>query len=143
MTPRISIELYPRLAVATLMAAVLAVPRPEVGAAQQPVPNQVRMGSGGLFGDSPAENELFREQRLRALNIQRQKDLVSDTQKLLLLTAQFHEEIGKQSATQLTPAQLREVTQIEKLARSVREKMTDNEGEPGPVFRTPFETSTP
>jgi hypothetical protein len=64
------------------------------------------------------------EKRLRALNAERQKSLVSDTNKLLKLAQELEAEIGSENPGSLNPAQLHKIAEIEKLARSVKEKMS-------------------
>jgi hypothetical protein len=61
---------------------------------------------------------------LRGLNVERQKEMVSDTNKLLKLARELNAEISSSNSDSLTPAQLRKVGEIEKLARSVKEKMS-------------------
>jgi hypothetical protein len=68
----------------------------------------------------PAE----RERRLRAYNAERQKSMVSDANKLLKLARELDDEVSRTKPDSLTAAQLRKVAEIEKLARSVREKMS-------------------
>ncbi len=81
------------------------------------------------------------EKRLRALNADRQKSLVSDTNKLLVLVNELNAEIARSKADALTAEQLRKVAEIEKLARNVREKMSLSvKGPPSndrDLFRTP------
>lgn len=69
----------------------------------------------------PAE---FTAKQLRALNEERQRALVSDTARLLTLARELNGEVGAVSPDSLTAAQLRKVNEIEKLARSVKEKMS-------------------
>jgi len=76
---------------------------------------------GGLpaaSADSP-----FQQRRLRALNAERQKELVSDANKLLKLTAELNNEVRHNKSDSFTPDQLRQLAKIEKLARSVKDKM--------------------
>ena len=75
--------------------------------------------------------------RIRELNIERQKALVSDTDDLLKLTKQLNAEVARDRSSSLTPEQVRMLAKIEKLAKSVREKMSD------PVQRNIFENSFP
>lgn len=63
------------------------------------------------------------EKRLNAMNEERQKALTADTAKLLKLATELNLEIAESNPGQLTPDQVRMVTEMEKLARSVREKM--------------------
>lgn len=61
---------------------------------------------------------------MRALNAQRQKDLVSDTEKLLKLAKELNEEMAQDGSGNLKRDQLHKVEEIAKLAKSVREKMS-------------------
>lgn len=67
--------------------------------------------------------------RMRKVYLDQQKKMVKDTYKLVDLARKLNTEVAKQNGAALTPAELREVAQIEKLARSVRSKMQ----EPVPV----------
>jgi hypothetical protein len=85
------------------------------------------VGSG-----DPAEEE----KRLRALNAERQKSLVADANKLLKLARELDAEVSAANLDSLTPAQLRKVVEIEKLAHSVKEKMSTSVRE-APMLRQP------
>jgi hypothetical protein len=75
------------------------------------------------FGD--ADRDPFQdERRLRALNAERQKAMVIDTERLLRLVTELNAEISAADSGTLTVAQLRKLAEIEKLARSVKEKMS-------------------
>ena len=54
----------------------------------------------------------------------RQKEMASDADKLLKLTRELNAEINSSNSDSLTPEQLRKVDKIEKLARSIKEKMS-------------------
>jgi len=82
------------------------------------------------------------ERRLNALNIERQKEMVSDTNKLLKLARELNEEIAANSSATLTDDQLHKIAQIEKLARGVKQKMADGTGQPGPPMQGPFAIPT-
>ena len=79
----------------------------------------------------------FRERRIRELNVQRQKEMMSDTEKLLKMTADLNAEVAKNHTAELTPDQLRTLQKIEKLAKSVKDKMSN------PVQGTIFQDSFP
>ena len=49
------------------------------------------------------------ERRLSALNIERQKQMVADTNKLLKLAKELNDEVAVQMPATLTPEQLRKV----------------------------------
>lgn len=82
-------------------------------------------------------NGNFQARRIRELNVERQKEMVSDTDDLLKLTAQLNEEVAKDHASTLTSNQMRLLARIEKLAKSVRDKMTN------PVQGSIFEDNFP
>jgi hypothetical protein len=86
---------------------------------QQPI-GQHMGGMDGLPGDNPIQNGNL----LRALNADRQKSLVSDTNKLLRLVNELNAEIARTNPNALTEAQLHKVAEIEKLARNVKDKMS-------------------
>ena len=69
-------------------------------------------------------------------NIERQKSMVSNTNKLLKLAGELNTEISSSNRDSLTPEQLRKVGEIEKLARSVKEKMSTSVGN-APVYQAP------
>lgn len=92
----------------------------------------------GAIGDSTSPlvgdpgNLEMEAKRLDALNAARQKSLVSDTNKLVKLTAELNAQINSTRPASLTEAQMRMVAEIEKLARNIREKMcTSVKGVPG------------
>ncbi len=111
---------------AWLLWLVLALP----AAAQNGVPYQPsqaspqfklpRQASASEF-DQP--DPMMEQHRLKILNVARQKAMVSDANKLLKLVNELNDEIARNNAATLTPAQLRKVAEVEKLARSVKEKM--------------------
>jgi hypothetical protein len=69
------------------------------------------------------------QRRIRALNIERQKQMVSDSDKLLKLARELNEEVAKANTGTLTLDELHKIAEIEKLARNVRQRMTDAAGE--------------
>ena len=88
-------------------------------------------------------NPTLGEQRVRSLNVERHKSMVSDTEKLLKLARQLDAEIASNSSDELTPEELRKVAEIEKLAHNVKAKMAQSFGD-GPEFRpTPIPLSGP
>jgi hypothetical protein len=92
-------------------------------------------GMGGLHPHtdlSPLSSEdadpAMVERRIRALNIERQKQIVADTDKLLKLARELNEEVAKANTGTLTPDELHKIADIEKLARNVRQRMTEGVG---------------
>jgi nitric oxide reductase activation protein len=64
------------------------------------------------------------EQNLAKLrNTERQKQLVSDTQKLLALAQELKADVDKSTKDTLSVDVVRKADEIEKLAHSVKEKM--------------------
>ncbi len=113
-----------------LCAAGLVAAFGVTGRAQQPqlgTPNSIGNGlsqPGGPFGTGGDEVDTVQaERRLNALNAERQKSLTADAEKLLKLAAELNQEIAQSNPGALTPAQLRMVAEIEKLAHNVRDKM--------------------
>jgi hypothetical protein len=140
-----------RLAV-WMMALALGSGLAAMGGAQSqqgPGPNS---GQGGVQGQGSmrgtfnhpdinpfsAESDvdpMMVEKRIRALNAERQKEMVTDTNKLLKLAKELNDEVASTDREAFTPEQLRKIAEIEKLARTVRERMTAGQGA-GPVMIT-------
>jgi len=115
-------------AVLALCTALLAGPS---GSAQagptQPrpmLPQPIGQSVGGEIDEQRNGNSIQNEKMLRALNADRQKSLVADTDRLLRLVNELNAEISRANPESLTPAQLRKVAEIEKLAHNVKDKMS-------------------
>ncbi len=79
---------------------------------------------GGPYGAmSPAEQA--RMERAHRADIR--QTVESDTEKLLKLAQELDDEISRTAPNALTPAQLKKVAEIEKLAHKVQAKMTEFE----------------
>lgn len=92
----------------------------------RPAPMPTDPAASGDYDPTAAERQL------NALNIERQKEVVSDTNKLLRLAMELNDEVAANNSATLTDDQLRKMAQIEKLARSVKQKMADGIGRPDP-----------
>ena len=89
------------------------------------LPSPQVVGSMPDPNDSPREsNPALEQQRLQEIKIERRARLVSDTDKLLKLTARLDSEVTQTRATSLTRKQRRILAKIEKLARSVKQNMS-------------------
>lgn len=66
---------------------------------------------------------IFYERRLRMLNAAQHNSMVADTDKLVKLVAELNAEVSQSNAKSLTPQQLHMVSEIEKLAHGIRDKM--------------------
>jgi hypothetical protein len=72
---------------------------------------------------SDLSNPIQAEKMQLARNIDRQKALVADTNRLLKLASELNDEVNGAHSGALTDSQLIKVAEIEKLAHSVREEM--------------------
>jgi hypothetical protein len=77
-------------------------------------------------------DSIMMERRLRALNIDRQKQMVADTNKLLKLARELNAEVASSNSDSFTPDQLRKIAEIEKLAHSIKGRMADGVTQPVP-----------
>jgi hypothetical protein len=114
-----------RAAIALLLLASALTVSP---AGQIDAPPRWTPGSRGIsvFDDAPDPVRGFSERRLRALNAERQKSLVADTQKLLKLARELNTELQNSDGAALTPAQGGKMAEIEKLAHHVKQKMSES-----------------
>jgi hypothetical protein len=76
------------------------------------------------FNNFPDNDPAAKERQLRVLNAERQRSMVSDADKLLKLARELEDEISRTNPESLTQDQLRKIAKIEKLARSVKDKMS-------------------
>lgn len=72
-----------------------------------------------------------------ALAAERQKEMISDTYKLLKLAKQLNYDVAASGTDTLTPDDMHRLAEIEKLARSVKEKMAI-EGQTPPIQTSPL-----
>ena len=113
------------------VALVLGIPvAGQSGFQQFPSTSNGRLGqhypdSTGPFGDDSNSPD---KKRIRMLNAERQKALISDTEKLLKLAKELNDEVTGSDSTSMSDAQLRKVAEIGKLAHSVKEKMSYSVG---------------
>jgi hypothetical protein len=77
---------------------------------------------------SAEADPVYDQRRMKALNADRHRSMVSDTEKLLQLAKQLDSEIAGNSTDGLTSQEMKQVAEIEKLARSVKEKMARSFG---------------
>jgi hypothetical protein len=89
-----------------------------------PYPQPIGQRAGDSINGIPPGDPSEHDERLRALNRERQKAMISDTNKLLKLVSEFDSEVRSANLDTLTPAQLRKLAQIEKLAHNVKDKMS-------------------
>lgn len=78
------------------------------------------------IGDRGDKGDTFpaaQEKQLKLRNDDRQKRLVSDTEKLLALATQLHADVAKTDKNVLSLDVVRRAEEIERLARGVKERM--------------------
>ena len=89
-----------------------------------PSPSIGRMGKDNpLADDTPESQQQMEMQQARARNAERQKQLVADTQRLVALATELEDEVNKSSKDMLSLDVVRKADEIDKLARTVRDKM--------------------
>lgn len=122
------------------LALVLAWPGGTQNGPQQPhggLGQQMGQHGDDSLSDLGVQYPMEQEKRLRALNALRQKSLVEDTNKLLKLAAELNAEVSSAHPDSLTAEQIHKLAEIEKLAHSVKEKMSTSVREPQ-GFPPPF-----
>jgi hypothetical protein len=101
------------------------------GQTQGPVPPAVPTGIPGVNpGTSPDNDPMTRRMSAEMVvkrNIQRQQEIIADTNKLLQLAQQLNSDVSKSSKDTLSISVVKEAEEIEKLAKSVKEKMRDGQ----------------
>lgn len=106
----------------------------------QYVPRQggqlTRQGGSDDYPPNPA----MTAKRMTALNADRHKTMVSDTEKLVKLARQLDAEIASNPTDELTPEEIHKLETIEKLAHTVKAKMAESFGG-GPEIKPIFPPS--
>jgi Spy/CpxP family protein refolding chaperone len=127
------------LALLAALPAAAQAGHPEPGG----TPAQARgPRSNDPFADLGDHDSAEQEKRLRALNADRQKSMVSDANKLLKLVTELNAELTSSNPDSLSANQLRKLAEIEKLAHSVKDKMsTSVRGTP--LYPQPFGRDLP
>jgi hypothetical protein len=97
---------------------------PSMGGQPMSTPHGFPQDAGPFSTNVDPTDDIQAEKRMTALNAERQKSMISDSAKLLKLANELNNEIAQSNTGELTPAQLRTVAEIEKLAHNVRDKMT-------------------
>lgn len=115
----------PLVAACLLVCAVPAGAQHSGGytAAQTAGPTNVHNVDGTHEPEFPDPNSRGQEQMADRRNTERQRQLIADTEKLFQLAQQLRDEVAKSNKDQLSIPVVKRSEEIEKLARSVKEKM--------------------
>lgn len=97
--------------------------------AQQGPPQPPRIPGENTTPTSEPDPTLrkMNEQMSAARNTQRQKLIVDDTAHLLQLAQQLNDEVSKSSKDMLSLSVVKKADEIEKLAKTIKDKMRDGE----------------
>jgi len=118
-----------------LVAVGLAVP--SVAQQSQPAQPNASGASKSKSGDPLDPNNSMAMRMARERNVLRQKQIVADTNQLLLLAQQLNESVSKSNADQLAVDVVKTAAQIQKLAKSIKDKMREESGTPCVFFDQP------
>ncbi len=114
--------LLPALLLGTLTSAAQANQSDQLSAPSSPPMNRGGM-DGNHVKDAPSLSPQMQEQMADRRNSDRQKQLMADTEKLLQLAQQLRDEVARSNKDQLSIPVVKKSEEIEKLAKSVKEKM--------------------
>ena len=89
---------------------------------QNPMPQNPSAVPGIMESDAPM-NPRMEEQQAKMRNLDRQKQIVADTQKLVDLANQLKSDVDKSNKDTLSLDVIRKADEIEKLAKQVKDKM--------------------
>ena len=78
---------------------------------------------GGNNGEGDVSTSRMAEQQARSRNVDRQKKIKIDTDRLLALATDLKEQVDKTDKNVLSIEVIRKAEEIEKLAKSVKERM--------------------
>jgi hypothetical protein len=95
------------------------------GLTQPTNPSGITVPPGQVGPDTPP-NPLLEEEQAKMRAVDRQKQLVNDTQKLLALANELKAQVDKSNKDTLSLDVIRKADEIEKLAHNVKEKMKGN-----------------
>ena len=118
-----------RLALRSVVGLTLLLGIPVAGQYPQfPSTNNGRQVYPDSNGQMGQDSNTPDKKRIKMLNTERQKTIVSDTEKLLRLAKELNDEMAANDSGTMSGAQLHKVEEIGKLAKSVKEKMSFSMG---------------
>jgi hypothetical protein len=114
-----------RWAIVSLAIALFTVPVLNCGAQDQPPIIGQRPPRGEV--PPPPEDDVWQQQQRKEMekkaNLQRQEEIKKDSEKLLELATELKQSVDKSSENTLSLEVIKKAEQIEKLAKTVKEKM--------------------
>lgn len=115
---------YPALLLAALL---LLAPAIRAQQTQAPTSSPQRSVPGLSSSPTPPDNNIahMAERMARERNSDRQKEIVADTARLLKLAQQLNVDVSKTNKDTLSLNVVREAGEIEKLAKTVKDKMKE------------------
>ena len=113
-------------------ASVAMISNAQSATANNPIadPTQLRTRFPDKTVTIDQQNETQDIRRMRLLNAARQKALVTDADKLLALARNLNTGVGADGSALSASQRMRMAADIEKLARSIKERMSFTEGNP-------------
>lgn len=109
-------------------------PLPQVPAKDSAKFGQQFPDTSGLYDQNPNSPN---QKRMQVLNVQRQKAIVSETEKLLELARELNDDVAASNSERMSDDQMHKVAEIGKLAKSVKDKMSYSLGG-YPALNTPL-----
>jgi hypothetical protein len=113
-----------------LVCAVLCLPahaqRPQATTSDPPIIPGLTNPNAPAPDQNPALHRLAERMAIER-NIDRQKQIVNDTARLLQLAQQLNADVSKSDKNTLSVAVVKKAEEIEKLAKSIKQKMRDGQ----------------
>jgi len=100
------------------------------------------LGPPPTFAPGPIDRKM-RRHLLNVQNDQRQKDMVASTARLVKLAAELNAQINSAHQTQVTPGQLHAMEEIQKLAKRIRQEMSQASSAAPAVMAPPILIAPP
>ena len=116
--------------VATLSALCLLFSAPFASARQAQTPNPTPPSIPGMTPNPPEPDPGTQRMATRMAverNIDRQKEIVNDTAQLLELAQELNAAVSKSNKDTLSLSVVKKAEEIEKLAKSIKQKMRDGQ----------------
>ncbi len=120
------------VAASVILAAVVAIVAQQSTNPLYPTRENATPSPPAQADGSPNQFDPFarptEEQRkaLAAMNLQRRKDLVTQTDRMVELAGKLNDEVSKDPAARVTEVQLIQVAEIEKLAHQAQHRMKES-----------------